>query len=160
MKTCTKLIIINSTPEKVFAYMDNISNTGMHMMERSAMMMGSKLQLKQLSENASGLNSEFRWSGKMMGFPMDFTILFTKWIKDKEKIWVTIGEAKMIILKWYQMHLLLLPEEQCTKVSLRIDYQLPDSYFYRIIAFFLAPCYANWCLTNMLEVSKKNLDKV
>jgi hypothetical protein len=158
MKIVTKDILIRSSPEKVFAYMDNLGNTGMHMMESSAMMMGSKLQLKQLSENATGLYSKFRWFGKMMGFMMDFTVVVTKWIKDKEKIWETIGEAKMIILKWYRMQLTILPAGQNTKAELSITYTKPDNIFFRLIAFFLAPWYANWCLKNMLNDTKHSLE--
>lgn len=51
MKTLTRTIIIYSLPEKVFDYMDNISNIGMHMTKTSMSMMGSKLELKQLSKN-------------------------------------------------------------------------------------------------------------
>lgn len=158
MKTKTKSIIIHSIPEKVFSYMDNLGNTGMHMMENSAMMMGSKLQLQQLSENATGLNSKFRWSGIMMGFAMDFTVIVTKWVKDKEKIWETVSEAKMIILKWYQMRLVISPEGQNTKVVLSIAYSVPDNIISRFIAFFLGPLYANWCLKKMLEDSKNYLE--
>ena len=158
MKTFTKSILINSTPEKVFAYMDNLGNTGMHMMESSAMMMGSKLQLKQLSENATGPNSKFRWFGKMMGFKMDFTVVVTKWIKDKEKIWETVGEAKMIILKWYRMQLTISPAGQSTKAELSIAYTKPGNIFFRFIANILAPWYANWCLTNMLNDTKKSFE--
>ena len=138
--------------------MDNLGNTGMHMTESSAMMMGSKLNLQQLSENATGLNSKFRWSGKMMGFKMDFTVVVTKWVKDKEKIWETVGETKMIILKWYQMRLVISPDGKNTKAELSIAYTKPDNIFFRFIAFFLAPWYANWCLNNMLSDSKKNLE--
>jgi hypothetical protein len=159
MKTKSKSIIIHSSPENVFAYMDNLGNTGMHMMENSAMMMGSKLELKQLSENATGLHSKFHWFGKIMGFKMDFTVLVTKWIKDKEKIWETVGTAKMIILKWYQMRLVISPEGQNTKAELSIAYTMPDNIFFRFISFFLAPWYANWCLKNMLHDSKINLEK-
>jgi|GEM_PF-5207173 len=48
MKTTSKNIFIHSTPEKVFAQMDNFSKTGMHTSESSIMMMGSKLKLEQL----------------------------------------------------------------------------------------------------------------
>ncbi|HEU5168492.1 MAG TPA: hypothetical protein VFU29_23265 [Chitinophagaceae bacterium] len=160
MKTKSKSILIHSAPGQVFAYMDNLGNTGMHMMENSAMMMGSKLQLQQLSENANGLNSKFRWSGKMMGFTMNFTVLVTEWIKDKEKTWETVGDAKMIILKWYQMRLVISPEGGDTKAELSIAYTKPDNIFFRFIAFFLAPWYANWCLNNMLNDSKKNLEAI
>ncbi len=51
MQTKSKHILIHSSPEKVFTYMDNIGNTGIHMMKSSMPMMGSKLQLQQLSSN-------------------------------------------------------------------------------------------------------------
>ncbi len=159
MKIKTKSIIIHSTSEEVFAYMDNISNAGMHMTKNSMPMMGSKLKLKQLSENATGINSKFRWYGKMMGFTMEFTVVVTKWIKGKEKVWETVGEAKMIILKWYQMHLILVPEGKDTKTELSIAYTKPKNVIFRFVALFLAPLYANWCLNNMLNDTKKELEK-
>lgn len=160
MRILTQNIIINSTPAKVFAYMDNIGNTGMHMTKSSKPMMGSKLELKQLSENATGLNSKFRWYGKMMGFTMDFIVVVTKWIKDNEKVWETIGQAKMIILGWYRMHLVILPSPfgPNTEVELSISYTKPKNIFFKFIAFFLATLYANWCLNNMLQDSKKMLE--
>jgi hypothetical protein len=158
MKTLSKNIIIHSTAEKVFVYMDNIANTGMHMTKNSKPMMGSRLELKQLSENTTGLNSKFRWFGKMMWFTMDFTVVVTKWIKDKEKVWETIGKAKMIIMSWYQMRLMISPDGQNTKAELSIAYTKPKNVFFKIIAFFLAPLYANWCLNNMLNDSKKMLE--
>ena len=158
MKTLSKNIIIHSTAEKVFACMDDIADTGMHMTKSSIPMMGSKLELKQLSENATGLNSKFRWFGKMMGFTMDFTVVVTKWIKDKEKVWETIGKPKMIILGWYQMRLLVSAEAQNIKAVLSITYTKPKNIFFKFIAFFLAPLYSNWCLNNILQDSKKTLD--
>jgi hypothetical protein len=94
----------------------------------------------------------------MMGFTMDFTVITTKWIKDKEKVWETVGEAKMIILAWYQMRLVISPEGQNTKAELSITYTKPKNIFFKFIAFFLAPFYANWCLNNMLHDSKQFLE--
>ena len=128
------------------------------MTKSSKPMMGSKLDLKQLSENATGLNSKFRWFGKMMGFTMNFTVVVTKWIKNKEKVWETIGEANMIIMGWYQMRLVISPEGANTKAELSIAYTKPKNIFLKFIAFFLAPLYANWCLNNMLKDSKKMLE--
>jgi len=160
MMTKSRSLVIRSTPEKVFAYMDNLGNTGMHMMESSAMMLGSKLHLEQLSENANGLNTKYRWFGKMMGIKMDFTTLVTRWIKDREKVWETIGEARMIILKWYRMRLELVPmvNGRMVEANLSIDYTLPDHFFFRFISYLLAPWYASWCLKNMLNDSKKALE--
>ena len=72
----------------------------------------------------------------MMGFTMDFIVVVSKWIKDKEKVWETIGEAKMIILGWYQMRLLILPKGENTNAELCIAYTNPKNIFFKIIAFF------------------------
>ena len=157
MKTKSKHILIHSSPDKVFAYMDNIGNTGMHMMKSSMPMMGSKLQLQQLSSNNVGPDVKFRWFGKMIGLTMDFTVIVTKWIQSQEKVWETVGDARMIILSWYRMHLLLIPIDESTKVELSIDYEKPKNLFFGFIAFFLAPLYANWCLGNMLHDSQMAL---
>jgi len=128
------------------------------MTNNSIQMMGSKLVLKQLSENTTGPDSKFLWYGKVMGFTMGFTVVVTKWIKEKEKVWETVGETKMIIMKWYRMQLLVIPYLQSTKVTLSIAYTKPDNIFFKFVAFFLAPMYANWCLNNMLNGSKKDLE--
>ncbi len=158
MKTKVKAITIHSTPEKVFAYMDNLGNTGMHMMESSMMMMGSKLHLKQISKNATGLGATFRWFGKVMGFKMDFTVKVTTWIENEKKIWETVGDAEMIILAWYRMCLCLTPTIDGTNAELSIQYTKPQQFLYRIISFFLSSWYANWCLKNMLNDTKKHFE--
>ena len=135
------ILIKNISTERVFAYMDNIGNTGEHMTKKSMAMMGSKLKLIQLSENATGLNSKYHWKGRTMGFKMDFTVLTTKWEKDREKIWGTIGKSKMIILSWYQMHLVLTQVGENTKVDLSIKYTKPRKLFFRSVGLFLAKPY-------------------
>lgn len=45
MKNYSKNITIHSTPEKVFAYMDSLGNTGMHMIKSNMPMMGGGLVL-------------------------------------------------------------------------------------------------------------------
>ena len=140
--------------------MDNLGNTGMHMMNRSGMMMGSKLDLQQLSENATGPDAKFRWTGNMLGYSMDFTVAVTKWIKDKEKVWETIGTARVMIFCWYQMRLLLSTLNDGTLAELSISYERATEPMGAFLSLIFAPWYANWCLKNMLEDSKKNLEQV
>ncbi len=158
MKTKTLNILINAHAQSVFTYMDNIGNTGMHMTKSSMPMMGSKLELQQLTKQQLGLHSKCRWYGSVLGFAMDFTVEVTKWVNGREKVWETVGNPQMIILSWYQMHLLLTQEGNKTKTELSIAYEKPNTFFFRIIAFFLAPWYAKWCLNNMLQDSKKHLE--
>jgi len=155
MKTITRSIFIDASPDKVFAMIDDLGITGMHMTQSSGMMMGSKLHLQYLTENHTGLGSKYRWTGKMTGMKMDFTVEVTKWIKGVEKIWETIGDAKMIIFSWYRMSLLVKPVNNGSEAVLSITYKKPKGWFANIISFFFADWYCNWCLKKMLGDSKK-----
>jgi len=131
----------------------------MHMTKSSAMMMGSKLSLEYLTRNHSGLNSKYRWTGVMMGMKMDFTVEVTKWVEGVEKIWETIGEAKMIIYSWYRMHLWVYPVGNTTQAELSITYERPKGWFAKFISFLFADWYCNWCLKNMLSDTRGKIEE-
>lgn len=158
MTTKTKSIIINSSLEIVFQQMDDFSKTGMHMNESSMMMMGSKLKLEQLSKNSSGVGAKYRWYGKMAGMIIYFTTTVTKWQAPLLKEWETIGVAKIIIMSWYRMWFELNPTDNRTVAKLSISYLPPKQWFYKFLSFLFANMYCNWCLKNMLEDTKKNID--
>lgn len=158
MKSTHKTIAIQASPEKVFAQMDDFSKTGMHMSESSMMMMGSKLTLEQLSPNPSGLGAKYRWYGKMMGMTIDFEEKVTKWEPPKLKEWETIGDAQIIIMRWYRMGFKITPSENGTIVLMSISYEPPKAWFFRMLSFLLGPLYCNWCLNNMLNDTKKAME--
>ena len=128
------------------------------MSERSMMMMGSKLKLEQLSINSTGVGAKYRWHGKMMGMTIDFSETVTKWQSPKLKEWETVGEAKLIIMSWYRMWFEISPAENLTIAKISISYLPPKQWFYKILSFFFAQWYCNWCLNNMLTDTKSNLE--
>lgn len=159
MKTKSKSIIIHSTPAKVFQQMDDFSKTGMHMSESSMMMMGSKLKLEQLSTNPTGVGASYRWHGKMMGMDIDFNEAVTKWQPPLLKQWETIGAAKIIIISWYRMWFEISLNANDTVAKISISYVPPKEWHYKILSFLFANWYCNWCLNNMLNDTKRNLEK-
>jgi len=159
MKTKSKTITIQSTAEKVFEQMDDFSKTGMHMSENSMMMMGSKLKLEQLSNNPTGVGAKYHWYGKMMGMVIDFSETVTMWQPNQIKEWETVGEAKMIIMSWYRMWFEITLAENVTIAKLSISFLPPKEWYYKILSFFFATLYCNWCLHNMLNDTKIELEK-
>ena len=157
MKIISRTEFYQASPEKVFQTLDDLGVTGMHMTQSSAMMMGSKLQIEFLTKSHTGLGSTYRWTGRMVGMKMDFTVTVTKWIKGIEKTWETIGESKMIIYSWYRMHLLLTKKDNTTAAELSIAYEKPKGWFAKLISFLFADWYCNWCLKNMLTDAKPKL---
>lgn len=129
----------------------------MHMSTSSVMMMGSKLQLKFLTEHHVGLHARYRWTGAIMGLQMDFTVQVTRYIDGREKVWETIGDSKLIIYSWYRMSLEVQPAVEGTRAKLSITYEKPKGLFGRIVSFFVADWYCKWCLRKMLEDAGKKL---
>ncbi|WP_276374237.1 hypothetical protein [Chryseolinea sp. H1M3-3] len=155
MKTLSRKEIFSASAQQVFNTIDDLGVTGMHMTESSGMMMGSKLNLEFLTTNKTGIGSRYRWTGKMMGLMMNFTVEVTKWINGVEKVWETIGETKLIIYSWYRMKLLLKDVNGNTEAELSISYEKPKGLLNKILCFFLADWYCRWCLKKMLGDAKK-----
>ena len=157
MRTISRYRIYDAPAHDVFNTIDDLGVTGTHMTESSMMMMGNKLRLTYLTSQRTGLNSKYRWQGKMMGLPMDFTVLVTKWVANKEKIWETIGESKLIIYSGYRMSLKVASTSEGTVVSLSIAYERPKGFWQSILSFLFADLYCIWCLNKMLNDAERAL---
>jgi hypothetical protein len=160
MKTHSRTEKYNASPQDVFKVIDDLGITGMHMMKSSVMMMGSKLDLEFLTEHQTGPGSTYRWTGKMLGMKMDFTVEVTKWIEGKEKVWETRGRVKLIIISWYRMLLKVRPISTGSEAELSITYENPKSFFNKILSFLFADWYCKWCLKKMLSDAKKSLEHI
>ena len=130
------------------------------MVESSMKMMDSKLKLAQLSTNPTGVGAKYRWYGKMAGMTMDFSETVTKWRTPQLKEWETSGDAKMIIMSWYRMWFEIAPAENGTSAKLSISYLPPKQWYYKILSFLFARWYCNWFLNNMLNDTKRDLEKM
>lgn len=90
---------------------------------------------------------------------MDFTVLVTKWLPGKEKVWETVGDAKLIIYSWYRMTLQLEPMAKRTKATLSITYRRPEGFWNNILSFLFADLYCMWYLRKMLNDTGKTLNQ-
>ena len=158
MKTLSRKEFYSASPQEVFKTIDDLGVTGMHMTKSSGMMMGSKLHLDFLTANKTGPGSRYRWTGKMMGLTMDFTVEVTKWVNGVEKVWETIGDTKLIIYSWYRMKLLVRESAGKTEAELSISYEKPKGFFNKILCFLFADWYCRWCLKQMLGDAKKEIE--
>jgi Polyketide cyclase / dehydrase and lipid transport len=161
MITVIESVEICAPAEAVFAYVDDIRNLGWHMTGRSSMaMLGSRLQLEVLSDQPTGLGATYRYSGTMMGFPIDFSESVTKYLPPREKIWRTIGRPRLLIIASYEMRVAVDPlsASSSSRLTISIVYDLPRSGFWRIVALLLARPYSRWCLREMLKGAKLALE--
>jgi len=157
MKTVEDTRVYQASPEKVFDCLDDLGVTGMHMTESSMPMMGGKMHLEFLTANKTGLHTKYRWTGRVLWWPLDFTVKVTKWEKGKEKVWETIGITKLVIYSWFRMNLNIfsIPNGSFTRLS--ISYKKPAGFFNRIVCFVLGNWYCRWCIKNMLKDTENKL---
>ena len=78
VKTIEKFKVFHASPANVFDCLDDLGVTGMHMRESSMPMMGGKMNLQFLTPHKTGLGTKYRWTGKVMWWPLDFTVEVTK----------------------------------------------------------------------------------
>src|SRR5262245_48493221 len=160
MITVSEAVEIRAPAEAVFAHVDDIRNLGSHMTGRSSMaMMGSRLKLEILSNQAMGLGATYRYSGTMMGLSIDFSESVTKYIPPREKVWHTIGESRLLIIASYEMRLTVEAlSPSSSRLTISIVYELPRSGFWRIVGLMLARPYSHWCLRQMLHDAQHALE--
>jgi hypothetical protein len=127
-------VMISAPPAVVFAWIDDPQNTGWHMSRSSVAMLGAVLHTEQVSSNQSGLDATYRSHGRILGLPVDFTARVTRWVPDREKIWRTIGEPRLIVLGAFEMQLTIAPEAGGCRLAAGIDYTLPKSWAGRLLA--------------------------
>lgn len=158
MKTIIEKVDIHAPVSAVFSHVDDIRNTGWHMTESSMPLMGSKLNLEIISKKPTGLGATYRWYGKVMGLTMDFTETVTQWERNRARVWKTIGKPRIIIMGNYEMWFNLKPVGDKTRLTFGIAYDLPRSFFWKIVGLLLAAPYSRWCLRNMCRDAKEALE--
>jgi len=117
------------------------------------------LKLDIVTPNFTGVGATYRYSGRMMGLTLDFSETVTRYTPGREKVWHTIGEPKLLIIASYEMGVVVDPlTETETALTIVIRYDLPRSGPWRLIGRMLAPVYARWCLDNMTQGTKSDLE--
>lgn len=161
MPQLSRTTVISAPADQVFAYVDDMRNLSRHMSENPSMpMMGSKLKLEFVTPEPTGVGATYRYTGKMLGLVLDFSETVTTYIAGREKIWNTIGNPQLLILRGYEMRVLVEPVTPATsKLTISIDYELPKPGVWRIAGWLLADAYSRWCLSSMVDGSKRDLER-
>ena len=58
-------------------------------------MMGSKLVLD--TPEATGIGATYRYTGRVLGLVIDFSEMVTRYVAGREKVWRTIGAARLSV---------------------------------------------------------------
>lgn len=157
-RSLRETVEIHAPPEAVFAHVDDLRNVGWHMRERAMALMGSRLDLEQLSDNATGIGARYRWHGRIAGLTVDLTEVVTEWVPNRRKTWETIGNPRIVLMSHYRMRLTVSPLDHGTLLAFDIQYDPPRSFWGRMLGWLLADWYSRWCFRRMCRDAKKALE--
>ena len=160
MKTIERSKIYQASPIEVFDCLDDLGVTGMHMTESSIPMVGGKMDLEFLTDQKTGLNTKYRWTGKVLWWDLCFTVLVTTWVRGQEKVWETIGITKLIIYSCFRMNLKVWKVPEGSTAQLSITYEKPKGFFNQILCLLLGGWYCKWCIKNMLIDTEKKMIQI
>jgi hypothetical protein len=156
-RTLEESVIVPAPPPRVFAWLDDPANTGMHMNRPSMAMFGAALRVERLSSTRTGVGTTYRSSGRVLGLPIEFTTTVTEWVPDRSKKWRTTGARRLIVLGGFEMSFALTPVDGGTRVALTIRYNLPPGWLGRLLGRLLAAPYARWCVRQMARDARRAL---
>jgi hypothetical protein len=72
-----------------------------------------------------------------------------QWVADREKVWRTIGDPRLVVLEHFEMRFAVDPVAGGTRLIIALDYELPSRGFGQLLGRALAAPYAKWCLRRM-----------
>jgi hypothetical protein len=148
---------IAAPPARVFAWLDNPRNTGWHMSRPSLAMLGGALRVERLSAMATGVGATYRSWGRVLGLRLDFTTTVVRWVADREKVWRTIGDARLIVIGHFEMRFGIDPVDGGARLIMALEYELPSRGWGRLFGQVLAAPYARWCLRRMCRDARAAL---
>jgi hypothetical protein len=151
--------MVAAPPARVFAWLDEPRHTGWHMSRPSPAMLGGALRVERLSDTVTGVGATYRSWGRVLGLPIDFTTVVTQWVVNREKVWRTTGDPRLIVLGHFEMRFSIDPVgDGGTRLVLALDYDLPSGRLGRLLGRALAAPYARWCLRRMSRDAKAALE--
>jgi hypothetical protein len=152
-----EIVLLRALPARVFAWIDDPANTGLHMSRPSFAMLGGALRVEQLSRNSTGVGATYRSWGHVLGVPIDFTTTCTAWLPGREKVLQTTGESRLVVIRDFRMTSTMTPLDGGTRLALALAYNPPAGTFGRLLGRALAAPYVRWCLRRMAHDARAAL---
>lgn len=141
---------IATDPHTLFAYVDDHAKFSSHMNKASWMMGGGSMRTILDEGKGQHVGSHIRLHGNVFGITMYVDEVVTEYIPPRRKLWKTVGTPRLIIIGQYQMGLEITPEKEGSRLTVFIDYAIPDSTSGRVLGYLFSSIYATWCVRQMI----------
>jgi hypothetical protein len=142
--------VIATSPEAVFARLDDQTRLAEHMEQPSMMMGGGRMTYDFDERRGQAVGSHIRMGGKAFGLELAVDEVVTERDAPRRKVWRTVGAPKLVIMGAYEMGFEITPLGSNANLRVWIDYEPLSRGPGRWVAS-LPEMYARWCVERMVE---------
>jgi hypothetical protein len=144
---------------RVFAHLDDHTRLAAHMSRRSWRMGWGRMDLHLDERAGHAAGSRIRLEGRMLGMCLALEEVVTEYAPPARKVWVTVGMPQLLVIGPYRMGFALVPAgadasggggADGVRLTVFIDYVLPDRGLSRLLGRLFGHWYARWCTERMV----------
>jgi hypothetical protein len=148
--------VVPTSPENLFAFVDDHRRLSSHMSQSSWKMGGGKMEMDVDDGGGKRLGSKMRLAGRVFGI----RLWVEETIVDREppfsKAWETTGQPRLLVIGDYRMGFNITPQGNGALLRVFIEYTLPFSVPAYWLGRLLGKYYARWCTRQMVDDAVKH----
>lgn len=139
---------VAADPAALFEHLDDQERLASHMMQSSAMMVGSAMDFTFDQGRGRLLGSRIGMSGKVLGLVLEMNEIVTERDPPRRKLWETEGTPRLLVIGSYRMAFDISPGGLGSRLRVSIEYDLP-AWPWRLLGLIAGRFYARWCVRAM-----------
>ncbi|MDR7031099.1 SRPBCC family protein [Rhizobium rosettiformans] len=148
-RSASSTVALSALAERVFELLDNPTFLGAHMEEPSVMVLGASMKYNLDEAEGRAVGSVIRMTGSILGLGLSVEEVVTERHPPLLKTWETRRTVRLLVIGPYRMAVRISPAGSGCSLNVRIDYNLPTRFPYRLLGRLLGGFYANWCVTKI-----------
>lgn len=151
---------ISASPKEVFEFVDNPLHLSEHMAEPTPQMLWGWMKNTPDADGGMKVGSIMRVEGSVLGIGLSLIERVIEREVPTHKAWQTFDDIHLLVIGHYIMGFDLSQQENISKLRVYIDYNLPPSGLGKVFGLILGDLYAKWCVTQMLNDTKKHFEQM
>ena len=146
---------VTAPPDKLFELLDDQTRLSAHMTKRSWKMGWGKADIVLDEKRGQAVGSHIVLRGRVFGIAIYLDEVVIRREPPFSKQWKTVGQPRLLVIGQYQMGFTIVPEPAQARLTVQIDYELPQGGPLRILGLLLRASYARWCTKKMVNDAQR-----
>jgi hypothetical protein len=146
---------VGASPDALFEMLDDQTRLSTHMTKRSWKMGWGKMDILLDEQRGKAVGSHIVLRGRVFGIGIYLDEVVTRRDPPLAKQWKTVGQPRLLVIGSYQMGFAIAPELTGARLTVVIDYDVPQTGISRILGLLFGRSYAKWCTRKMVQDAQR-----